>query len=124
MSSQTHCSLRSPLANLHTLLVPSVEVVLHVDAAADALLLAHRPELLEGPGALDGRLVVAGRDKDVIVAAIRVDGALPLCTAGRVVGAVRLNNIVLNERVAGPAVDGEVAIALGSKVAAIVDGAD
>lgn len=40
-----------------------------------------------------------------------------------VVGAVVLDHVVFDERVAGPAVDGEVAVALGGEGAAVVDGA-
>lgn len=49
---------------------PSIEVVLHVDGATDALILADRPVLLERPGAVDGRLVGASGDVDVVGAAV------------------------------------------------------
>ena len=50
---------------------PGVEMGLHVDGAADALLLAHAPELVEGRGALDRRLVYPLRPVDVVRAAVR-----------------------------------------------------
>lgn len=45
-------------------------MILHVDGAADALVLANGPVLLERPGAVNGRLVGAGGDVDVVGAAV------------------------------------------------------
>ena len=66
---------------------PGVEVILHVDRAADAPVLADGPVLLESPGAVDRGLVGAGRDVDVVDAAIGGEAALELGARGRVVGA-------------------------------------
>ena len=57
-------------AEVEAIARPSIEVVLHVDRATDALVLANRPVLAESPSAVDGGLVGAGGDEDVVVAAI------------------------------------------------------
>lgn len=62
----------------HAVTSPSVEVGLHVDAAAGTLALANRPVLLKGAGSVDRRLVGAGGDGDIVVAAVSVDAALAL----------------------------------------------
>lgn len=98
-------------------------MVLHVDAAADTLLGAYRPVLLEGPCPVDGWLVCAGGDGDVVCTAVGLHAALALGTAAGVVGAVRLDNVVFHERIASPAVDSKVAVALGVERTTIVDGA-
>lgn len=68
---------------------PGVEMVLHVDRAADTLVLANRPVLLESPGAIDGRLVDTGGDVDVVGAAVGGEAALELSARAGVVGACR-----------------------------------
>jgi hypothetical protein len=83
-------------------------VLAGVDDAADALLAADRPVLVKGGGALDGRLVDAARLVDVVGAAVVIDGAEPAGARRRVVRAVRLDDVVLDERVGSPAVQGEV----------------
>ena len=48
-------------AQLLPILGPRIEVILHCNRSPDALTRAHAPELLERSGAVDGRLVRAGR---------------------------------------------------------------
>jgi hypothetical protein len=98
-------------------------VVLHVNRAADTLGLANGPVLLESPGTIDGGLIGAGRDVDVVVATVGSDAALVRGARAGVVGPVAFDHVVFDERVAGPAVDGEVAVAGGREGAAVVDGA-
>ena len=97
-------------------------VILHGDRAADTLLSTNGPVLLESASTVDGRLVGAGRDIEVVGTAVSVDTALVLGPVARVVGAIRFDDIVLDERVAGPAVDGEVPVATGVEGTAVVDG--
>ena len=59
---------------------------LHVNGAADALVLADRPVLAESPGAVDGGLVGSGGDVDVVVAAVGGDAAEELSAGAGVVG--------------------------------------
>jgi hypothetical protein len=66
---------------------PGVEVVLHVDRAANTPVLADGPVLLESPGAVDRGLVGTGRDVDVVNAAVGGEAALELGAGARVVGA-------------------------------------
>jgi hypothetical protein len=101
---------------------PSIEVVLHIDTAADALRCADRPVLLESPGSVDGGLVGTRGHGDVVGAAVGLEASLALRTAAGVVRAVRLDDIVFYKRVASPAVYSEVAITLWVEGTAIVDG--
>ena len=57
-------------AKVEAIARPSIEMILHVDRAADTLVLADRPVLAEGPGAINGGLVGTGGDEDVVVAAV------------------------------------------------------
>lgn len=63
---------------------------------------------------LDRRLVDALRLVDVVGAAVRLDGAAPGGARGRVVRAVRLDDVVLDQRAFCPPVDREVAVDVGS----------
>jgi hypothetical protein len=109
------------LAQLHAVLSPSIEVILHVYSSTNTFLLAYGPVLVESFCAIDGWLIVTSRERDVISAAVSRDTALPLSTRARVVGSVGLDYVVLNQRVASPAVDSKVAIALGVERSTIVD---
>jgi hypothetical protein len=111
------------LAKVETESGPGVEVVLHGDATTDTLALADRPVLLEGAGTIDGGLVGAGRDVDVVVAAVGGEASLVLSTAAGVVGSEGFNHIVLDQRRAGPAIDSKVSVALGAEASTVVDGA-
>jgi len=82
-----------------------------VDGAAGAVLLADGPELLEGGGTLDGRLVGAGGLEEGVGAAVDLGGANGGGGGGRVVGAEGLNDVELDQRALGPAVEGEVPVA-------------
>ncbi|KAI6749554.1 hypothetical protein HG530_014968 [Fusarium avenaceum] len=101
------------VSEVKTNVLPGLEVSTGADGTAGALAATDGPELLEGLVALDGRSVGTGADVDVVDGTI--DGDLTLLAgAGRgVVGAEALNDVVLNQRVAGPAVDGKVAVAVG-----------
>jgi len=106
---------------LQTSLPPSIEVVGHGNSAAGALGGAHRPVLVEGAGALDGGRVDALRAVDVVGAAVGSHAAHAGGACRRVVGAEALDHVVLDQRVAGPAVDCEVGVAVGSIVGCVVD---
>jgi hypothetical protein len=92
---------------------PEAEMVGHGDGATGALLLAHGEVLLESRGARDGGLVVAGVGADLVGAAVGSQGAETLGLAAGVVVAVVLHDVVLGLRRVHPAVDGEVAAAVG-----------
>jgi hypothetical protein len=107
-----------------TSLSPGVEVSTSVDGSAGSLVAADRPVLLEGLAVtLDGRSTVASADSNVIDGSIDVDLTLLLSTGRGVVGAEVLDDVVLNERVAGPAVNSEVAVTVGVVVTGVLDGA-
>ena len=80
------------------------------NATTNALIPPHTPKLLESSRAIDGRLVGTRSLQDVVCAAVRLDGTLLLSSRRGVVGAIGLNDVVLDERVAGPAVERNVRV--------------
>lgn len=104
-----------------TVTTPSVEVTLHVYAAANALLCADRPVLLEGPCAVDRGLIGAGGHSDIVGAAVALEASLSLRSTGRIKRAVRFDYIVFYKGVASPAINREVAVTLGVKGATVVN---
>jgi hypothetical protein len=103
-------------AHLESELLPRVEVVRGRDGAARTLGAADTPVLVEGRSALDRGLVDTRTLVDVVRGTIRCDCALVCERAGRVVCAKVLEDIVLDERVGGPTVDGEVGVTRGRVV--------
>ena len=89
---------------LLSVLGPSIEVVLDSNSTANTLASPDRPELLEGSSTIDGGLVGASSLENVVCAAVRSDGTLLLSSRRGVVGAVGLDDVVLNQRVARPSV--------------------
>ena len=88
-------------AKVEAIASPGVEVGLHVDGAADALVLADRPVLTEGPGTVDRRLVGPGGDVDVVVAAVGGDAAKVLSARAGVVGSEVLDLRFVSSRIFG-----------------------
>lgn len=70
--------------------------------------------MLKGHCALDGGLVRACAHVDIIHSSIGGDGALFCGAGGRVVSAEVFNDVVLDERIGGPTVNGEITIAIGA----------
>jgi len=106
---------------LQAVVRPRLEVVAGRDGAADALLGADGPELVKGGGALDGRLVDALLGHDLVCAAVagHVLLHLGLRVVRRLVVAVGLDDVVLDQRVRRPAVYGQVAVPHGLEVARV-----
>lgn len=100
---------------------PRVEVVCGRDGSTGALGLADGPVLVEGRGTDDGRRVYALGLVDVVCSSVGGDGALPRGTGGRVISAEVFDDVVLDERVGGPAVDGEVTVAVGVVGTTVLD---
>ena len=96
----------------HPRIRPGVEKDLGVHTSADTLLVADGPVLLEGGGAINGGLVRAGALVEGVGAIGCVDGTPVLAGAAGVVLAVILDDVVLDQWVAGPAVYGEVLAAM------------
>lgn len=103
-------------------LSPSIEVVLDGDAATDTVVLADGPVLVEGRGALNRRRVHTSGLVNLVGAAVALDTANLGGAAGGVVVAVTLDDVVLDEWVLGPAVEGEIAVAARVEIAAVGDG--
>ncbi len=102
---------------------PGVEVGGHVDAATGTLVLADRPVLVEGRGALDRRLVDTLGTVDIVGRAVGGDAAELGGARRGVVRAEVLNDVVLDQGVLGPAVDGKVRVAVRAVGTAVGDGA-
>lgn len=100
---------------------PGIEVSLRRDIAADPLLGPDRPVLGKSGRADDRRLVDPLRLVDIICTSVALDGPLLRSPAGRVVRAVRLDDVVLDERVLGPAIERHVAVDVGRVPGAVVD---
>lgn len=103
--------------------LPRSNVVGKGNGAASALALAHADVLVERRRALDARGVGAGRLVDVIGTAIAGHCAQLLAGRARVVRAVRLDDVVLDQRGGGPAVQRDERVAGGVDASAVVDGA-
>jgi hypothetical protein len=108
---------------LQAKLGPSIKVVSSSNSTRRTLVLANTPVLVEGSGTRDGRLVCANALVDIVGRAVRGHGAHVLETAAGVVGAVGFEDVVLDEGVLAPAVDGEVGVSLGGITALEIDGA-
>ena len=93
-----------------------------VDRAAGAVLAADRPVLLEGRGALDRGLVLAGSLEEGVCAAVDLGRADGGGGGRRVVAAEGLDDVELDERRLGPAVEGQVPVAGGLDVGFVGDG--
>jgi hypothetical protein len=109
-------------AQFETGLLPGPEVGRHVDGTAGALVDADRPVLVKGSGALDRGLVDALGLVDVVDRAVDGDAAETGGARRGVVGAEVLDDVVLDEGVAGPTVDGKVRVAIGAVGTRVVDG--
>ena len=92
------------------------------DGATHTLLLADGPVLLKGAGALDGGLVDARALEDLVRALVGRELAFQRPRLVRRQLWVRVDDVVLNQRVPGPAVDAEVSRAGGVVGAAVFDG--
>lgn len=92
------------------------------DRASRLLLgIADRPEPLEGLGAVGRGCVIAPDHKNVVGCSVVGHCAFPLSGRGWVVGAARFDGVVPDELVAGPAADGEAAVAMRLGGSTVVD---
>lgn len=89
---------------------PRIKVVASGNRPPNTLPLPHAPELLERLRSINTRLVVPRRLVDVVRSAVAGDGAFLGRAGGRVVGAVGLDDVVFDERVACPAVERDVGV--------------
>jgi len=96
-------------------------VVCRGDRSTSPFTRADGPILLKGCRPLDRGLVRARGFQNRICRSVAGNGAFRCCATGGIVCAEILHNVVFNQRACGPAVDGEVAVAVGSVSGAIVD---
>lgn len=83
-------------SKVKSILLPRVEVVLHGHGSADTLAGADGPVLLEGASAIDGGLVGAGGDVDVVGAPVGGEAAFELGALAGVVGSVGFDHVVFD----------------------------
>lgn len=102
-------------------LSPGVEVVGSSDSTRRTLVLTDAPVLVKGSGTRDGGLVSTDTLVDIVDRTVSGDGTHVLEPAAGVVCAVGLEDVVLDEGVLAPAVDGEVRVTLGRVGALEVD---
>lgn len=108
-------------AQVQAVLGPGSDVVGEGDGSGGTLVAADGPVLLEGGGANDGWLLGTGGDEEIVDGAVGGDGATGGGTGGWVVGTEVLNDVVLDEWVLGPSVDGEVGVAVGVVLGSVGD---
>lgn len=101
--------------------LPGVEVVGGGDGSAGAVGLPDGPELSKGGGSLDGGLVHALVEIDFVGSSVAGDCSLVGAARGRVIAAEALDDVVLDEGVGSPAVDGEVPVTRRIEGTAVVD---
>lgn len=92
---------------------PRIKMISRCNRPANPLTLPHAPKLLKRRRPIDTRLVRAGRLIDIVRPAVRRHGALFRGPAAGVVGPVGLDNVVLDQRVARPAVQRDVGVYVG-----------
>ena len=85
---------------------PCLKVSTDIDGSARAVTGTNGPVLLEGRRSLNGRLIGAGRLEDLVGAAVHSDGTLRACGRRGIVVTEAFDDVVLNQGVLGPAVDG------------------
>jgi hypothetical protein len=98
----------------HPKACPRIEVARRGDGAASPFAGADRPVLLECGSTYDGRLVCAGGGEDVVGAAVAGDGPFLRSGGRRIIGSVVFCDVVFNQGALGPAVDRQVAVAVGA----------
>lgn len=91
------------------------------DGSASAQLLTDRPILVESRGSFNGRLIDTLVQVDVVSSSVALDGAFVGPTGRRVVVVPGLDDVVFYEGVGEPAVDREVAAAVGAVVGGVGD---
>lgn len=98
---------------------PSIEVVGGGDSSAGTFAGADRPVLLEGGGTRNRRLVGLGVGIDGIAGTIAGHGSNLGHSRARVVVAVVLKNVVLDQGARSPAVNSEIGISTGAEVSIV-----
>lgn len=108
--------------DIQTGVAPGVKVTARLHGAAGPLVDADRPVLVKGPYAVDARRVVTSALAEPVGATVAGHRTQGRGIGRRVVGAEVLDDVVLDKGVAGPAVDGEVAVPVGLVRARVLDG--
>lgn len=91
-------------------LTPSIKMILDRNLPAHPLNLPHGPKLLKRRRPINTGLIGPCSLQNIIRPAVRSDGALLLGCRARVVGAIGFDDVVLDQGVAGPAVERNVGV--------------
>lgn len=91
------------------------------DSSAHTLRSANRPILLKGRGTNDRWLVGTSGLQNIVGSTVGSDGTLLCSSAGWVIAAVGLDDVVFDEGRFGPSVDGKVSISVGSEGSGVLD---
>jgi len=105
-------------AQLQSIFLPSVKVARRADVAGEVgtgmpQRTTDTPERFEGLGAVDRRLVDTGESDNIVPAAVAGDSPFPHPSRAGVVRAERVHDVVLDEGVTSPTIDGEAASPVG-----------
>lgn len=92
------------------------------DSSPNSLRSSHTPELGKGLCTLNGRGIRAYSGVDIVHRSVGGDLALVGGARAGVVGSVGLDDVVFVKWACGPAVDGEIGVAIGRVSALDVDG--
>lgn len=103
-------------AEMQSQVGPSIEVIGGGDSSAGTFAGADRPVLLEGGGTRNRRLVGLGVGVDGVAGTIAGQGSNLGHSRARVVVAVVLKNVVLDQGARSPAVNSEIGISIGVEV--------
>ena len=105
----------------HPRIRPRLEMRPDVHTAPRPLTPPYAPELLERLRSVDRRRIGAGALENIVHGPVDGDGPLVRGARGGVVGPEVLDDVVFDERVARPAVDGEVGVAVVLVAAGVLD---
>lgn len=108
-------------AHVHSESSPSIEVIRSGHGTTRPLVLTNRPVLVEGRSASDGGLVHLLVFIDVVDRSITGDLSLVGHAATRVVAAVVFQDVVLDQGIGGPTINGEIGIAGRAKRSRKID---
>ena len=101
---------------------PCIKVVGRRDSAPNTVRGADGQVLRERLGAVDRRCIGAGDLVDVVRAAVARDRAHVGGSRARVVVTVGVHDVVFDQRISGPAVDGQVGVAAWVEGAGVGEG--
>lgn len=108
-------------SQLHTQLAPRIEMISSCDRASDSLSTSDTKVLLKGSSSNNRRSIGTCVFVDVVDSSVRSHSPFGGQARRGIVRAVRFDNVVLDQRRFGPAVDREVAVTAGRERSGVFD---